>query len=348
MYACDQYQVAMLHTNLSTNFRAETKEQRKWFKQQFGGRKRGRRAGEAAAAGATDEDDADQHGLPGAVEPCIAMLFQFTRRKAPGAPAVETGRLNPISPPMYPLEPIDTAPPDPLDESWSVQCMSPFGSHELQTVRTFFLRMHLPRALEVRAEQTHAERQAVQRAWALRSTLLTLLKTPPPHLHCMLYDAKSIVCALLVHFRVPALDCDLLPHLTDVKLAAWMLDPDDAFEFKLECPKIFAKLFPADAKAVIQGAPGDEDVRLLLQDMERLPRLEIALGRNLQTEQLIRPLMHQEHCVLPVAIDMQMRGVTVDFTKFQEGRMLLDQKITEQVREQRTACLLRGCRGQLC
>ena len=185
----------------------------------------------------------------------------------------------------------------------------------MEVVGTFALSLGAPRTLVPSTGADSTELARVDHFWQLRDTFLTLLVSPPPTLHCVVFDVKSVVCALLVHLRVPFLGAQDLPQLSDVLVAAWLLDPDDNRKNKSEasslmnsyCGSLLSKQQRGPGRKK-PAEPGDNDIAVMLQDMGDMHALLDTLARRLRAENLLRPYIAQEMCLQPVLIDMQATG----------------------------------------
>jgi hypothetical protein len=188
-----------------------------------------------------------------------------------------------------------------------------------------------------------SELQRIEHNWSLRSTLLSLLQFPPSHLHGLVFDAKAVLCSLLVHLHLPFLDLDELPQLTDVKVAAWLTDPDDLKKTELDMGHLMsAHCGPYVARARHTRAqvsdPGEHDVDVFLQDVSDLPILLSSVAHRLEQQSLLRPFVEQELFLLPVIIDMQLRGVQVDLKQLGQAKLALKRHIDQIVRTNTYVC----------
>lgn len=313
----DAYQLAVLNQDLSTNFRSQTNEQRKFLRERYGGPKRKREA---------DEGDEAPEGTPGGVKPAIALLVQFTRRKPRGqsasavpaaaasasaAAGAETSASLDIDASVA-LPPLNLGALQSMDERESLDYVSPCGDWPMETIGTFALSLGAPCVLVPAAGATSVDLDRAEHYWRVRTTLLSLVSEPPAHLHCLVFDVKAVVCALLVHFRVPFLGAPDLPQLSDAMAAAWLLDPDDNRKTKLDAPVLMnsycGSLIARQAGRKRPAEPGDQDIAVLMQDLADTPALLHALARRMQAERLLRPFVAQEMPLQAVLIDMQTRG----------------------------------------
>ena len=341
--SADEYQLAVFYSDLSSNFRDETKEQRKFLREkyQIGGAKRARDAEEETA-----------HGMPAGVKQAIAIVIQFTRRRAARGAAVtgaaaadsfapvvvdESGASSSssLAPPRTLL---DFSSMTHVEDQIKQLYISPFGSDDMETVGTFMLPMSAPRLLVPDAHTSEERLQQVEHAWRLRVLFLNLVCQPPSHLHALMFDSKSVLCALLAHFHVAALDIDFLSQMSDPYIAAWLVDPDDTKKTGLHLAHLMtAYCNPYLTKHRMErkklGEPGDNDIVLFMHDMADVRPLMHQLFQQMHQEHLLRPYVHQELCLLPVVIDMQLRGVNGNFDRFAEAEGKLQAKIFAVVRK---------------
>ena len=159
-----------------------------------------------------------------------------------------------------------------------------------------------------------------------------------------MFDAKSIICAILLHFRLSALPELELPQLFDVLLAVWMRDPDDEMKTNFDIKNIlpqFAKDWqtkPGRLSTTVSGYnPGTYDVDVLWQDMQDALLVFDKLAIRNEKLNLLQAYVFQELQVLPAIIDMQLIGVPLDTDQFKAAEKKLTERIREIVSQQKRA-----------
>lgn len=309
------YSMSVFNQDLSTNFRSATNAQRKFARERLGTRRK-------------EEVESIANG--GVKTPMFIIIEMWQRQPAHGDNSADSNVKSSV----------DTTPLSSRDP-YSIDSINPYpfscdGIPSL--VRSGIFMLPLFKSIKLAASSDHHvsedARRTIDHHWQLRQIFIDLLEQPPPLLHGVLFDAKSVICALLAHFHVSRLSVDQMPQMADAKIAAWMCDPDDTHDSKftvdglMEAWKIAP---PAGFTRVSVGPPGDRDIDVMMQDQSDVRRLFDGLARRMQQQQLLQAYVRQEMRVLPVVIEMQLRGIAIDLSLFDIAKVKLDEKLRKLV-----------------
>jgi hypothetical protein len=147
-----------------------------------------------------------------------------------------------------------------------------------------------------------------------------------PEMEKYLYNAKNIICALLVFFGERTLHQLQINRLFDSQIAAWLVDPDNHKKTYYEFDKLLQFYASNTTTCSDPGWTSNISVQKLHQSMQQSIYLWPKLRDLLQQNQLIDVYFKQESLMIALLAEMQHTGVACDVNQLRRAK---DQMLNE-------------------